>query len=278
LHPKFEQLRAQLLARSPLLTMVKAVTLARAEEIRLHGVLSSSAMILAATTGSTTSTHVLDTSSTPSSAPAPASGHVTPGGIVAALFYRYCKSKTHNIEQCRKRPSHRKGGTSTSAGAHGSSSQQPPEWVLELTRWMDRLERYVTPPDPSMVSSATAQSPWLLQSGTQPPWILDSRASFHMTHDSTHLDSFSLLHSSVSVKTADGTPLPIVGQGTLYTSSFHVSSVSHVPQLYLQLFSTGQITYHGCHVILDSDFCSIQDRRTGTLVGSGRRLRDPPSL
>jgi hypothetical protein len=48
-----------------------------------------------------------------------------------------------------------------------------------------------------------------------------------MTHDSTHL--VSSFHSFVSVKTADGTPLPIVGQGILYTSSFHMSSVSHVP-------------------------------------------------
>jgi hypothetical protein len=87
-----------------------------------------------------------------------------------------------------------------------------------------------------MVSFATAQSPQLPQLGTQPHWILDSRASFHMTHDSTHLDSLSSLHSPVSVKTANGTPLPGVGQGTLYTFSFHVSSVSHVPQLHLQLF------------------------------------------
>jgi hypothetical protein len=78
-----------------------------------------------------------------------------------------------------------------------------------------------------------------------------------MTQDSTHLDSLSSLHSSMLVKTADGTPLPVVGQGTLYISSFHVSSVSHVPQLHLQLFSASQITDHDCRVILDSDFCSV---------------------
>jgi hypothetical protein len=102
---------------------------------------------------------------------------------------------------------------------------------------MDRLERREAPPDPSIVSSTTAQSPQLPQSGTQPPWILDSGASFHMTHDSTHLDSLSSLHFPVSVKTADGTPLHVVGQGTLYIFGSHVSSVSHVPQFALQLFS-----------------------------------------
>jgi hypothetical protein len=124
----------------------------------------------------------------------------------------------------------------------------------------------VAPPDPFMVSSATTHSTHLPQSSTQPPWILDSGVSFHMTHDSTYLDSLSSLHSPVSVKTADDTPLPIVGVSTLYTSSFHVPYVSHVPQPHLQFFSTDQIIDHGCRVILDSDFCSIQDRRTGTLV------------
>jgi hypothetical protein len=57
-----------------------------------------------------------------------------------------------------------------------------------------------------------------------------------------------------------------------------VSSISHVPQLHLQLFSAGQITDHGCRVILDSNTCSIHDRRTETLVGSGHRLCDPPRL
>jgi hypothetical protein len=61
-----------------------------------------------------------------------------------------------------------------------------------------------------------------------------------------------------------------------FTLPVFMCRLSHVPQLHLQLFSAGQITDHGCRVILDSDTCPIQDRRTGTLVGSGRRLRDPP--
>jgi hypothetical protein len=52
--------------------------------------------------------------------------------------------------------------------------------------------------------------------------------------------------------------------------------------MYLSLpcsfFSTGQITDHGCFVILDSDFYSVQDHHTETLVGSGRRLCDPPRI
>src|SRR5438105_4543779 len=50
------------------------------------------------------------------------------------------------------------------------------------------------------------------------------------------------------------------------------------PTLKLQLLSAGQITNHDCRIILESDSCSVQDHRTGTLVGFGRRLRDSPHL
>ena len=45
----------------------------------------------------------------------------------------------------------------------------------------------------------------------------------------------------------------------------------------MQLISAGQLTDHGCHVILDSDSCCIQDR-TGLLVGTSPRRRDSQRL
>ena len=46
----------------------------------------------------------------------------------------------------------------------------------------------------------------------------------------------------------------------------------------MQLISAGQLTEHGCCVILDSDTCCIQDRITGLLVGTGPRRRDSQRL
>ena len=59
--------------------------------------------------------------------------------------------------------------------------------------------------------------------------------------------------------------------------SFHVPAVSYVPKLTIQLISAGQLTDHGCRVILDSDSCCIQDRM-GFLVGTGPRRRDSQRL
>ena len=54
----------------------------------------------------------------------------------------------------------------------------------------------------------------------------------------------------------------------------HVPSVSHVPRLTMQIFSGSQIVDSSCSVILDYDSCSIQDRRTGELLGAGPRRPD----
>jgi hypothetical protein len=102
---EFEQLRAQLLARSPLPPLVDEVTLARAEEISLRGVLPSSSTVLAAQTASPTSAPTL----------APVAVPLAQEGVVVAVSCRYCKAMTHTIEKCRCHPPHRRGGAPTPA-------------------------------------------------------------------------------------------------------------------------------------------------------------------
>jgi hypothetical protein len=46
----------------------------------------------------------------------------------------------------------------------------------------------------------------------------------------------------------------------------------------MQLMSTGQPTDHDCHVILDPDFCYVQDRCMGHMVGTGPTRRDSQCL
>ncbi|KAG8081001.1 hypothetical protein GUJ93_ZPchr0007g6342 [Zizania palustris] len=46
----------------------------------------------------------------------------------------------------------------------------------------------------------------------------------------------------------------------------------------MQLMSVGQLTYHGCRVILDSDYCCVHDRRMGALIGTGLRRHDSECL
>jgi hypothetical protein len=90
-----------------------------------------------------------------------------------------------------------------------------------------------------------------------------------MTPDSSLLHSIRPVDPPVHVLTTDGTPLPVISRGILSTFSFHVPSVVHVPQLNMQLFSGSQIVDSCCSITLDFDSCSVQDRRTGAMLGAG---------
>ncbi|XP_075489641.1 uncharacterized protein LOC142528475 [Primulina tabacum] len=67
-------------------------------------------------------------------------------------------------------------------------------------------------------------------------WVLDSGASHHMSLD---LSSFaSLSHNfSIEIVTADGTPMPLVGVGSLVTCRLSLPDVYYIPNFTLNLVS-----------------------------------------
>jgi hypothetical protein len=144
---------------------------------------------------------------------------------------------------------------STSSGAVGSVTQSS------------------APTGSATASQSSALKPPFVPSPSTDPWYLDSGTFYHMTPHSAHLFALRPSYCHCTVHTTDGSPLSIARQGTLYSDSFHVPDVSLVPDLTMQLMSVGQITDHDCRVILDPDFCYIQDRRTGHLVGTGPQCR-----
>jgi hypothetical protein len=134
----------------------------------------------------------------------------------------------------------------------------------------------------ALIGSTTASQSSTLGPPTAPSlgtysWYLDSCASFHMPPHSAHLSSLRPSRHCI-FHTTDGSLLSVAGQGTLSSDSFHVSDVSLVPDLTMQLMSAGQIADHDCHVILNPNVCYIQDRRTGHLVGTGPHRRDSQCL
>ena len=268
LRDEFEQSRAQLLARHPRPSTLEALAEVRSEELRLRstGMLPSSSAVLAA--------HI---SQPQQVVPSP-----TPvAGISTRAFCTYCKQDSHMIMECIKRKKQNRRGGRPHKDSGGSSDSR--EGSLEkVHQEMLTLLRRLAASAPSSGSAGSAGQtsgpPPHSSSGTTLPWILDSGASFHMTPHTHHLRAVNSVPSPLTVQTADGTCLPVAAQGTLSTSSFHVPAVSHVPKLTMQLMSAGQLTDVGCRVILDSDSCCVQDRRTGTLVGIGPRRHDSQRL
>jgi hypothetical protein len=114
----------------------------------------------------------------------------------------------------------------------------------------------------TLTGSATASQSSTLEPPSAPSsgiysWYIDSAASFHMTPHSAHLSSLRHSYRHCIVHTVDGSPLSVAGQGTLYFDSFHVTDVSFVPDLTMQLMSAGQIDEYDYRVILDPDACYI---------------------
>jgi hypothetical protein len=144
--------------------------------------------------------------------------------------------------------------TSTSSGVVGSVTQSS------------------TPTGSAIASQSFALGPPSAPSLDTDPWYLDYGVSFHMTPHSAHLSALRPSYRHCTIHTTDGSPLSIDRHGTLCSDSFYVPDVSLVPDLTMQLMWAEQITDHECRVILDPDFCYIQDRRIGHLVGTASSI------
>jgi len=102
-------------------------------------------------------------------------------------------------------------------------------------------------------------------------WVLDSGASHHMSPDSSSFTSVSPL-SSIPVMTADGTPMPLAGVGSVVTPHLSLPNVYLIPKLKLNLASVGQICDSGDYLVMFSgSFCCVQDLQSQKLIGTGRR-------
>ena len=94
-------------------------------------------------------------------------------------------------------------------------------------------------------------------------WIIDSGATDHMIFDS-RLVSPLKSSSQNSVSTANGTSIPIIGEGSLsLTNTLNLDSILVAPSLNYNLLSVSQITTAlFCVVIFWLEFCVFKDIRT----------------
>ena len=90
---------------------------------------------------------------------------------------------------------------------------------------------------------------------------------------SPHSKSFVSLcpTSSIPVKTADGTPMPLSGVGSVVSPHISLPNVYYIPKLSLNLVSVGQLCDSGYSVSFSSTSCHVQDPQSQKLIGKGRR-------
>ena len=60
-----------------------------------------------------------------------------------------------------------------------------------------------------------------------------------MTSDESQFSDKAPLEHSITIYTADGTPMPISHKGTISSSSLSLNDTFHIPKLSLNLLSVG---------------------------------------
>jgi hypothetical protein len=163
---------------------------------------------------------------------------------------KHCNKNTHRSEQC---------------------FEKYPEKLVEYRSRRAAQGRGNPKGFVSVVAASSVAAP-------KPSWVLDLGASFHVTSDRSQLGTCMPITDGASVQTVDGTSCPVTYKGSLCNSQFSVSDISLVPQLSMDLLSVGQITEQNCFVGFDSSSCFIQDRQSGTVIGTGHRRRDSSRL
>lgn len=104
------------------------------------------------------------------------------------------------------------------------------------------------------------------------PWILDSRATDHITFDST-LFTQTESPSIPVVNLPTGSSAPITSIGVIpFNSNITLDNVLCVPSFHLNLMYVSKLTNAlNCCAILFPNFCVLQDLATGKMIGSGEQ-------
>ncbi|KAB2636404.1 hypothetical protein D8674_026938 [Pyrus ussuriensis x Pyrus communis] len=111
-------------------------------------------------------------------------------------------------------------------------------------------------------------------SSSQPTWLLDSRATAHVTNDISAISSPIPYFGEDKVYAGDGQGMPIhhTSSSILQTphAAFRLDNVLHVPLMQFNLLSAYQFLRDNyCSLTLDSDGSVIKNRSTGKMLFHG---------
>jgi hypothetical protein len=130
----------------------------------------------------------------------------------------------------------------------------PQQSAVSVPQFQQQTSSTMPAPLSAYTSHASLSS--TSQSGTN-FWVLDSVASFHMTSNSSVLDSCRPLSHSHPVQTADGNICYVTYQGNPNSSQFSVSDVSLAPKLSVNLISIRQLADLICELSHHNSLCSL---------------------
>lgn len=114
-----------------------------------------------------------------------------------------------------------------------------------------------------------------ISAGDKDAWVLDSGASDHMSHRREWFENFTEI--SVDITIGDGTKIKARGKGDINILAFngdewirkHMVNVLYVPDIHLNLFSSGKAMDRGYQFRSDNKRCELV--MDGAIVAVGAR-------
>ncbi|KAM7476816.1 hypothetical protein LguiB_024059 [Lonicera macranthoides] len=163
----------------------------------------------------------------------------------------FCKKVGPDYFQadCYKNPSRRsstKSSSSTITAATTDSSESDISTAPVTLADITALLKHVTSSPGSVMVTTTGTS-----------WFFDSGCCNHMTSDPTIFTSKSYNSHTTTIKTADGSQLPVSHVGTVTTTSISLPAIFHILKLTINLIYVGQLCDLRLNVIFFSSGCHV---------------------
>ena len=101
---------------------------------------------------------------------------------------------------------------------------------------------------------------------------MDSACYNHMTLHSSLFSELKPAPHPLNIRTANGSTISGHNIGSVSTSNLSVPGAFNVSDLSYNLFSVGQLTELGYHIIFNYSRCIVQDPRMGQELGTNPRV------
>ncbi|TYK24463.1 Cysteine-rich RLK (RECEPTOR-like protein kinase) 8 [Cucumis melo var. makuwa] len=167
----------------------------------------------------------------------------------------HCKKQWHTKNQCWKLHGHPPGGKKRFSNEKQNSGRA-----------------YISETTPASTSQSIG--PTASVDGKN-PWILDSRATDHLTGSSEHFISYAPCAGNEKIQIADGSLASIASKGQIVSfDGFALQNVFHVPKLSYNLLSINKITRElHCKAIFLPESVYFQNISSGRMIDTARHSR-----
>ena len=205
-------------------------------------------------------------------------GNIGPGGnsretSSGGVVCYYCHKIGHVIQDCKKRQSRNQRFPSAHVASTNEASNQSIQFTTEeLAKFHLYQESLKSPSTPITAIAKSGNSNKCLVSHSSSEWVIDSKATYHMTGNSSLFSTFQSQPSTSTVTMADGSQSCVLGLGIIFpTLSLPLSSFLSLPNFSFNLMSVSKLTQAPkCYISFFLDFCFFQDLMMKQIIGRGR--------